>query len=267
MQFNLRTLMLATAAVAVCAAAIAPFFRQLSELTQTRLVLIIGSLAITNLFSLAVVVLIDTEIRRIAGKCFVSIRNHERMGKVMALVWCLLAFANIAMLIQHINYKTGEGCGIYEVLYDCYAPMLMLTYWLPTTLLNWRMTQLQFCANGLVNNAFIPASKIGDPCWKNGRLYLTFTGRHKVSYAIPAVDRPAVEHVLKHWCFCNTAPAGKESNGRRIIAMVVGVFAIPLALIVARGLLPAPTRAPRVRTTTTIPALPTTTPAPSASAR
>lgn len=256
MQFNVRTLMLATAAVAACAAAIAPFFRQLSELSQTRLVIVLGSLAVTNLLGIAGIVLLDAKMSQAAGKCLVQVKSGRRAAWMMFAISLCVAMIHASLVISQINYKTSKGCGIYEIIYDCFTPIILLTYWVPNAVFMFRASYLRFCEHGLIHGGFTPRSKISNPRWVRDKLQVTLPGHFQQEFAVSPADRAAVDQVLERW----RAAAADDKNQnhyapRRIAMFAAVIFAVPLLCMLGWFFAPAPTRAvpvwarPRVGTT------------------
>jgi hypothetical protein len=244
MQFNLRTLMLATAAVAVCAAAIAPFFRQLSELTQTRLVIVLGSLAVTNLFGLAGIVFFDTKMSKVAGKCLVQVKSERRAAWTMFAVSLCIAMLHATLVIWQVNYKTSNGCGVYEIIYDCFTPLVLLTYWLPNAVFMFRASYLRFCEHGLIHGGFTPRNKISNPRWVRDKLQVTLPGHFQQEFAVGPADRAAVDQVLERWRTAAADDTNQNHFAPRRIAMFAGVIlAMPLLFLIAWFFAPAPTRA------------------------
>ncbi|MDZ4782962.1 MAG: hypothetical protein SGJ19_22170 [Planctomycetia bacterium] len=244
MQFNLRTLMLATAAVAACAAAIAPFFRQLSELTQTRLVIVLGSLAVTNLLGIAGIVVLDTKMSQVAGKCFVQVKSGRRAAWTMFAGSLCVAMLHATLVIWQVNYKTSKGCGIYEIIYDCFTPLILLTYWVPNAVFMFRASYLRFCEHGLIHGGFTPRSKISNPRWVRDKLLVTLPGHFQQEFAVSPADHAAVDLVLERWRAAATDDKHQNHFAPRRLAMfVAAVLAVPLLFLIAWFFAPAPTRA------------------------
>src|SRR5690606_33444517 len=103
MQFKLKTLLLVTGAFSILAAAVAPWFRQLSELTQTRLMLILGVIGVGNCFGCLTVALADRCERYQAGQCFTTI-NGPKFGRWSHVAtWGFISLTYLALLIWRVE--------------------------------------------------------------------------------------------------------------------------------------------------------------------
>lgn len=245
MQFRLRTLLISVAAVALGAAAIAPWFRGLDELTQMRLVLIFGALGVVNLVSFAILAaLVQWECRK-AGECWKVINTRLHWHFVDLITWSALAIAFTLMLVWEITYETSRGRGMDRILADAFVPIFFLSYWLPCRILNRRITRICFHERGVIFGSFIPRTSISSWRWVRDQLSLLLEKNQRREIPIRSDDRAELETILQRWDAANACSRQPIAGTTRTMLLSIPImFFVPLVLMVWHFVGPTPNAAP-----------------------
>ncbi len=251
-QFRLRTLLIVITCAALAAAALAPWFRTLDELTQLRLVLIFGGLGLVNAASFGVVKAFERMERRRAGECWKVVRLKA------IWLWMQLALSSVPptvfvfLLVWHITDAASNGGGVYQILFRSSPALMILSYWLPSQAMHFRMRRIQLHERGLIYGRIIPRTSIQGWSWSRDRLVLQLSNKSRQEIPIPMEDRAEVEKILQRWSEANTRSSEPIAGTTLVmLAALPLIFAVPLVLIAwsmfSSPPPPPPARAARVR--------------------
>lgn len=251
-QFRLKTLMIAVTCIALAAAAIAPWFRTLDELTQLRLVLIFGGLGLVNAASFGLFKALErTECRR-AGDCWKVVRLNALWPRWQIVLSSVPPIIFVFLLVHHITNAASDGGGINQILFFGGPAIMILSYWLPSLAMHFRMTRVQLHERGLIYGRIIPRTSIQGWSWSHDRLVLELSKSRRRQIPIPTEDRDEVEKILQRWSEANSRSSEPIAGTTPLMLFALPlIFLVPM-LVIAMWMFtspppPPPMRAPRVR--------------------
>lgn len=249
MQFQLRTLLIAVASVAVAAAALAPWFRSLDALTQTRMAVIFGAIGLETLALIGLFAWFDRESRRDYGACWKSVSMFGKHTRFMAIVSITLVVTWCWLLVENIQQETAHGASNYALFHDCASQIGMLLWTGPMVVINHLLMRICFCENGISAGRFIPWRSIQSWHWQNDKLVVQATPTFRLENRIPAAAKDEVNAIMLR----ETARHAKSTEpfkfrfDRRILLVfpvLLVAFFMNLFPLIAPPPIPTPALAP-----------------------
>jgi hypothetical protein len=245
MQFQLRTLLIVVASVAVAAAALAPWFRSLDALTQTRMAVIFGAIALENLALIGLLGWLDRESRRDSGACWKSVPMFANHARFLSIGWITLCVTSCWLLVQNIQRETADGASNYACFHDCAFHFGMLLWMGPSIFLNCHLMRVRFCENGISAGRLIPWCSIDSWHWTNNKLVVQAAPTHRMEFNIPAAARDEVNAIMlresaKHL----TATVPFKFKFRRRMLVPIPMLLISLLIFMFPWYAPRPTPTP-----------------------